>query len=309
MRYFYTRDTLFVRGSFSAASTGLAGGVRIVSTLLNHTVPADFSEDACRVLEQRVAREGFGPDFFGLLTAVEMRNLCILHYDYIAVFITAGLQESQGKSRTINIIVHSSQGLNAGAQLGAVITVCDAKAEALRCLGYDCSGTPTDAVIVACEGEAVHEFAGPLSETGRRIHEAVLVGVQEAVRRHTGAVQRSAPSMFIYSRYGGDHWAEWSAQGCPYYPCHFAGQRCELCYCPLYPCGDTTLGEYVESMAGGKVWSCAGCSLVHRPEVVEYLLEHPEAPLAELKRVSMAPRRSAPAKKTRKGRNDRKKRN
>jgi hypothetical protein len=46
------------------------------------------------------------------------------------------------------------------------------------------------------------------------------------------------------------HWVEWSPEGCPYYPCHFEGQQCDFCYCPLYPCLDTSLGlvgEHVET--------------------------------------------------------------
>ncbi|MDD1676200.1 MAG: adenosylcobinamide amidohydrolase [Methanomicrobiales archaeon] len=286
MRYYYTRDTLFVRGNFSAASTGIHGGVRKVSTIFNHTVPADFPEpDPFGYLERLIAREGFGPDFFGLLTAVDMQHLCILHFDFIAVFITAGVQQEAEKSHTINIIVLSSQGLAPGAQLEAIITVSGAKAEALGCLGYACTGTPTDAVVIACEGKEMHEFAGPVSEAGKRIHDAVQFGVQEAIRRHEGRIERKTPSMFIFSRYGGDHWVEWKAEGCPYYPCHFAGQRCELCYCPFYPCRDVDLGEDVESIGGGTVWSCSRCMLMHRPEVVDYVLEHPEAPLGELKKI------------------------
>ncbi|MDD1674152.1 MAG: adenosylcobinamide amidohydrolase [Methanomicrobiales archaeon] len=286
MRYYYTPDTLFLRGNFSSASTGIRGGVRNVSTILNHTVPADLpGTNPFGHLERLIAGEGFGSDFFGLLTAVDMRHLCILHYDYIAVFITAGVQRKGENTHTINIIVHSSQCLAAGAQLGAIITVSGAKAEALRCLGYDCTGTPTDAVVIACEGEEIHEFAGPVSEAGKRIYEAVRFGVQEAIQRHEGNVERKTPSMFIFSRYGGDHWAEWNAEGCPYYPCHFPGQRCELCYCPFYPCRDAGLGEDVESTGGGKVWSCSRCTLVHRPEVIDYVLQHPEAPLRELKRI------------------------
>jgi adenosylcobinamide hydrolase len=34
----------------------------------------------------------------------------------------------------------------------------------------------------------------------------------------------------------------------------------------------------------GPVWNCSGCTLLHEPLITEYLLAHPEAPLAELKR-------------------------
>ncbi len=54
---------------------------------------------------------------------------------------------------------------------------------------------------------------------------------------------------------------------CEYYPCHFRGQNCSLCFCPFYPCMDADLGEMVEGKKG-LVWSCKDCFWTHRHEVV-----------------------------------------
>jgi adenosylcobinamide hydrolase len=106
----------------------------------------------------------------------------------------------------------------------------------------------------------------------------------EALQREEGIVVRDAPSYFIFSRYGGEHWVEWLAHDCPYYPCHFEGQRCEFCYCPFYPCGDASLGEWVKSSSrNGPVWNCAGCTLLHQPGIADYLVQNPEASLRELR--------------------------
>ncbi len=60
---------------------------------------------------------------------------------------------------------------------------------------------------------------------------------------------------------------------CDYYPCHFEGQDCTLCFCPFYPCEDErTGGQWIESSSGGKVWSCLYCDIVHKPEVVDDVL-------------------------------------
>lgn len=287
MRYFLRGDTLFIRGGFRAASTGIDGGVRAVSTLLNHTVPRDFDHaDPHRYLGRLVSAEGFGSDFFGLLTAVGMKSLCILHYDFITAFVTAGVSNpNPGGPGTINIIVYSSQPLAESAMLTLIMTATEAKSKALAELGRPFTGTTTDAVIVAWEGEGQeHEYAGTLTEAGSRCYEAVRFGVREALRRHEGEVVRDEPSFFIFSRYGGSHWVEWQKEGCPYYPCHFQGQRCDFCYCPFYPCGDEELGSWVQSSTGGRVWSCQACRLVHEPEIADYLTRNPEAPLAELKR-------------------------
>ncbi|MCE5296785.1 MAG: cobyric acid synthase [Euryarchaeota archaeon] len=56
---------------------------------------------------------------------------------------------------------------------------------------------------------------------------------------------------------------------CEYYPCHFDGQNCSLCFCPFYPCNDPALGTMVESKKGGMIWSCEGCFWTHRQDVVK----------------------------------------
>ena len=53
---------------------------------------------------------------------------------------------------------------------------------------------------------------------------------------------------------------------CEWYPCHFKGQNCSLCFCPFYPCMDDTLGKMVEGK-NGPVWSCQDCYWVHRHDV------------------------------------------
>ncbi|MDD1705886.1 MAG: adenosylcobinamide amidohydrolase [Methanoregulaceae archaeon] len=283
MRYYLREGTLFVRGRFRSVSTGAGGGIGTVSTLLNHTVPPDWHEqDPLRELSTVTSREGLPGDFFGLITAVKMQHLCILQYDFMTVFISAGIHT--GSCGTINIILHSGQGMSDAALTGGIITATEAKSDALRGLGHLFSGTPTDAVIVASEGPVVHPYAGTLTEAGRRIHAAVLFGVPEALLRYEGTVIRDAPSYFIFSRYGGDHWVEWLPRACPYYPCHFDGQRCDFCYCPFYPCGDESLGEWVKSTTKNRpVWNCAGCTLLHNPGIADYLMQNPEASLLELK--------------------------
>ncbi|MBP1928679.1 adenosylcobinamide hydrolase [Methanolinea mesophila] len=296
MRYYLRDGSLFIRGRFLAASTGIQGGVRRVSTILSHTVRPDWDgKEPERELSLQVARAGLPPDYFGLLTAVPMRNLCVLSYGTLTVFITAGVSNPDPefhpeicpdeRAHTINIILHSGEGMSEGALLECIITATGAKAAALHSLGYPFSGTTTDAVIVACEGENVHRYAGTGTELGKRIARAVLHGVPEALKRQQGEISRDRPSFFIFSRYGGEHWVEWVPEDCPYYPCHFPGQRCDFCYCPFYPCRDEGLGQWMESSSGGKVWNCSRCTLVHEPEVTEYLRAHPEASLAELRAV------------------------
>jgi adenosylcobinamide hydrolase len=287
MRYYLRNGSLILRGSFRAASTGVSGGLSHVSSIISHTVPADWDHrDPERVLDGVIAREGLPHDYFGLLTAVEMKNLCVLQFDFVTVFITAGVSPGENQGGTINLIICSREGMSDAALLETIITATEAKIAALSATGCACSGTPTDAVVVACEGEVQHRYAGVLTEAGKRVQAAVRFGVPEALKRHDGVVSRDRPSFFIYSRYQGDHWVEWLPEECRYYPCHFPGQRCDFCYCPFYPCCDESLGQWVESASqNGMIWNCSQCTLLHEPEVADYLRSHPEAPLGELKAV------------------------
>lgn len=85
---------------------------------------------------------------------------------------------------TINIVVALPVALTDAALVNAVATATEAKVQALVEAGYDCSGTPTDAVCVAARvpspGEAGHAFAGPRSLWGARLARAVHRAVREA---------------------------------------------------------------------------------------------------------------------------------
>jgi len=285
MRYYFNTTSLFIRGTFRAASTGVSGGIRSVSSLINHTVSAGWRhEDPKKELEFVAAGAGISDGFFGLLTAVSVQQCCVLQYDYVTAFITAGIRrEPPADGGTINIILCSNEGLEDAALLETIMVATEAKAEALHAMGLAVSGTPTDAVIAASEGEIKFRYAGRLTETGRRVRETVLFGLPEAIKLHDAPGTSPHLSFFIFSRFQGDHWVKWSPDNCPYFPCHKPGQRCDFCYCPFYPCRDEGLGEWTQSSRGGKVWNCARCTLPHEPAVADYLKKFPIVSLAELK--------------------------
>jgi len=286
MRYYTSNNTLFIRGSFRAASTGISGGVRSVSTLINHTIPeGEDPADPDKALDLVIAASGLERNYFGLTTAVTTSRMCVLQYDFVTVFISARIGGGHAATGdNINILIVSSQGMEDAALLETIMVAAEAKAEALHAAGLTLTGTPADGVIAACEGEADthHHSAGRTTEAGRRIREAVLHGIPEAVRRSNASVPYDRTAFFIFSRFRGEHWVEWSPENCPYYPCHFEGQSCDYCYCPFYPCHDESLGEWTESSGGGRVWNCARCLLLHEPEVAAYLKKFPGASRQEL---------------------------
>lgn len=67
---------------------------------------------------------------------------------------------------------------------------------------------------------------------------------------------------------------------CDYYPCHYEGQYCDFCYCPFYPCGDSSTGG--EWIKGKDVWNCKECIWLHEEENVKCLRKPLENILEEV---------------------------
>jgi adenosylcobinamide hydrolase len=284
MRYYFNTSTLFICGKFRAAGTGIKGGISSVSTLIIHTVPAGWNpENQEKEFEFIAAREGIDRKVFGLFTEVPVQQCCILQYDYITVFIIAGIRnEFPADTGSIGIIVCSNEGVGDSALLESIMVATEAKAEALTALGFPMSDSLSKDVIVGCEGVVKHRHTGRLTGIGRRIRETVLHGTPEAIRRLDAQDLSGTPSFFIFSRFKGEHWVEVTPHNCQYFPCHFPGQRCDYCYCPFYPCEDENLGQWVKSSNGGKVWNCAKCTLLHEQKIADYFNEFPLSSRAEL---------------------------
>lgn len=60
-----------------------------------------------------------------------------------------------------------------------------------------------------------------------------------------------------------------SNKDCEYYPCHYDGQMCDFCYCPFYPCGDSSTGGFW--IKDKNIWSCENCLFIHDKEKVNCL--------------------------------------
>lgn len=58
-------------------------------------------------------------------------------------------------------------------------------------------------------------------------------------------------------------------KACRYFPCHEGLEDCTFCYCPFYPCGEESRGEYVLTAKGEKIWSCMNCVSMHKKSVVD----------------------------------------
>lgn len=261
MRYYTKEGALLLRGIAMAAGTSLPPGGRACTALL--LAPASAACPAMPGVDLTATRHGLDPDACcGLVTGVDVRRTVVAQYDGTMAFALAD-------GDAVALVVWTAACVppaDTGAVLEAIAAACPVR---------------PDGLILASDGVGGEVAPGPLRE-------AAEAAVREALaRRDTPA---DGPAFLIYSRFGGGHWVAWSAGGCPYYPCHHRDdQRCDFCYCPLYPCGDETLGEWVVSSTAGAVWNCSACMLLHEPAVADHLRRNPMASLAELKRVNCRP--------------------
>ena len=127
----------------------------------------------------------------GMLTAVDVRVVSTVREDGVAVAATVGLSHpswaaaetgtSAPVTGTVNIIAVLSRRLSRAALVNAIMTVTEAKSQALWEAGFAATGTPSDAVAVLCPPSGPAEaYGGPRSRWGSRLaraaHRAVLDG-------------------------------------------------------------------------------------------------------------------------------------
>ncbi|MFH8369495.1 adenosylcobinamide amidohydrolase [Streptomyces sp. NPDC018031] len=180
------------------SSAVLGGGIGERAWVLNAQVSHGYRRtDADRHLADLAGRAGVGGAGVGLMTAADVRAHGRAHDGGVAAVATAGLgvrgwaaaapveaQAVPAPPGTVNIIVAVPVALTDAALVNAVATATEAKVQALLEAGFDCSGTPTDAVCVAAHaprpGGEVHAFAGPRSLWGARLARAVHRAVRTA---------------------------------------------------------------------------------------------------------------------------------
>ena len=192
MKHYIKDSTLIIEGEFEAISSGINGGRACVECLFNHQVQPGFNHfEPAQYLDRLANSLQIRRPYFGLLTAVNMDDLCVRTDDYLTTFVTAGITHPSGfrvkdsEAGTINIILVVNGILSEGAMAGAIITATEAKGLALIEMGYDFLGTTTDAVIVAYRKHSSPyiEYAGSYTEFGEKITGTVVRCVKEGIRK------------------------------------------------------------------------------------------------------------------------------
>ncbi|MFE4858407.1 adenosylcobinamide amidohydrolase [Streptomyces sp. NPDC056670] len=182
-----------------ASSAVLGGGIGERAWVLNAQVSHGYRRNDpdlhLGALAGEFGARGLG---VGLMTAADVSRYALASDGDVDAVVTAGIEvrgwaasPAEGTvvptaPGTINIVAALPVALSDAALVNAVATATEAKVQALLDSGYDCSGTPTDAVCIAARSPSpeleVHAFAGPRSVWGaslaRAVHSSVLQAVQ-----------------------------------------------------------------------------------------------------------------------------------
>src|ERR1700735_5330240 len=190
-------DTLvyrFAQPQRAISSAPSGGGVGLRHWAVNAEVPARYErEDLGAHVAEIAGTFGLQGEGVGMLTAAAVSRRQRASREGVDVEATVGLthptwaasdsDDQTPTAGTINIVVFVPVSLSDSALVNAVMTVTEAKAQALLDASISATGTPSDAVAVFCPvGDVREEFCGPRSLWGSRvarvIHEAVLDGAR-----------------------------------------------------------------------------------------------------------------------------------
>jgi adenosylcobinamide hydrolase len=180
----------FAGDTLVASTAPAGGGLGRRRWILNAQVGGDYARrDVERHAAELAAGAGLSGDGVALLTAVDVRRAVRREDAGVSVDATVGLTHAgwaaaadsplARREGTINLVVLLPVRLQEAALLNALCTATEAKSQALIEAGIGGTGTPSDAVAVACPADGPAEvFGGPRSSWGARIARAV----HEAVR-------------------------------------------------------------------------------------------------------------------------------
>jgi adenosylcobinamide amidohydrolase len=196
------------------SSAVLGGGIGERGWVLNAQVRPGYGRmDPAEHLTELAAAEGLTGPGVGLMTAAQVDDCTWAEDGGVTALATCGIgvpvwaaepavprlaepaPERSFVPGTINILAVVPAPVADAGLVNLLATATEAKVQALLDAGYDCSGTPSDAVCVAVQspqpGAAVELFGGPRSTWGARlaraVHAAVLAGAQrDHARRAAG---------------------------------------------------------------------------------------------------------------------------
>lgn len=195
------------RPVLAIATAVLGGGLGERDWVLNVEVDLAYDRmDPAAHLAELAAACGLDPARgAGLLTAAPVQRFRAAAVEGAQAVATVGLSvpvraadpddvaPARARPGTINLVAWVPVPLDPGAMANTLVTVTEAKTQALHDAGYDATGTASDAAVVCCPFPAAtagppEPFAGPRSPWGHRLaratHAAVLAGARDWRHHH-----------------------------------------------------------------------------------------------------------------------------
>lgn len=181
----------------SMSSAAVNGGVQSIEWLLNIRVPSDYSRcDLDAHADEVVNALGLRGVGSTLFTAADVRKVQHASINGVVVDSTVGVTKPTWASDassgwgdwqpgTINIVVQMPVALTLSAAVNAIITITEAKSQALFEHGVPGTGTASDSVVV-CWPSAVsrEQFCGPRSQWGSLLAQATFQSIDKGLRVH-----------------------------------------------------------------------------------------------------------------------------
>ena len=180
------------RPFLACSSASFGGGMALRSWIANAEVPKAYDRTDLGAHADELKRDlELTGDGVVLFTAASVDAHTIAEDHGVVATATVGLslptwaaapdERVDPSPGTINVVAWVPVRLSLAALVGAVVTVTEAKVQALLEHGVQATGTASDAVCVACPADGpVEPFAGPRSAWGARlaraVHEAVGTG-------------------------------------------------------------------------------------------------------------------------------------
>ncbi len=176
------------------SSAVLGGGLGDREWVVNAQVRPGYGRmDPDRHLAELATAHGLTGPGAGLMTAAQVDAVTWACDAGAIAVVTAGIGVPSWAAApepaaahgpgTINILAVVPVAVSDAGLVNLLATATEAKVQALLDAGYDCSGTPSDAVCVAVRrarpGESAEPFGGPRSPWGARVARAVHAAVRE----------------------------------------------------------------------------------------------------------------------------------
>lgn len=187
------------------ATTVLGGGLGDRTWALNAQVALDYAhaDPSAHVAEVATAAGLEGPGI-GFLTAARVGDVASAEDEGATCDATVGISVptwaaapdgswSPWTPGTINLLCWVPAPLGDAALANALVTVTEAKAQALFEAGVPGTGTASDAVAVCCPPGGTEPYGGPRSQWGARLARAVHAAVATGTARFLAGGSQTQP--------------------------------------------------------------------------------------------------------------------